>query len=178
MAEYSKMLFVVRSYSRNKTINKVRPRQFIPHTPLLLSLSCNRFSGIRNRTIQARPYMDNMEPAKLRRHENRGAYDIDSVALVFADSFMAHVSYVDNGLPQCLPMIALFHTIGDSTAVYLHGHPSSRLMELVRTNTNKKKDEGLTGEEDDDDKIKVCITSTKGSFDSWASCLDIITDNM
>lgn len=47
---------------------------------------------------------------------------------------MAHVSYVDNRLPQCLPMIVLFHKVGDVTSVYLHGLPSARLMELARQN--------------------------------------------
>ncbi|KAH7412902.1 hypothetical protein BKA64DRAFT_731142 [Cadophora sp. MPI-SDFR-AT-0126] len=63
--------------------------------------------------------------------------------MVFADTFMAHVSYVDNVLPQCLPIIALFHKVGDITFVYLHGHPSSRLMELVRqkrTENGKEKE--------------------------------------
>ncbi|CZR69325.1 related to flavin-nucleotide-binding protein [Phialocephala subalpina] len=96
-----------------------------------------------------------MKPAELRRHQNRGKYDLESVSSVFADSFMAHVSYVDDGLPQCLPMIALFHTIGDETAVYLHGHPSARLMELV------KQSGGADGELPEKDKIKVCIAATK-----------------
>ncbi|KUJ19345.1 uncharacterized protein LY89DRAFT_695918 [Mollisia scopiformis] len=91
-----------------------------------------------------------MQPSELRRHQNRGRYDLESVSSVFDDTFMAHVSYVDNGLPQCLPMIALFHTIGDDTAVYLHGHPSARLMELARQNKSY-----------DGEKIKVCITATK-----------------
>ncbi|PVH82423.1 flavin-nucleotide-binding protein [Cadophora sp. DSE1049] len=94
-----------------------------------------------------------MKPSELRRHQQRGTYDLESVSSVFADTFMAHVSYVDNGLPQCLPMIALFHKVGDVTSVYLHGHPSARLMELVRQNKNEN---GMEKE-----KIKVCITSTK-----------------
>ncbi len=98
-----------------------------------------------------------MKPAELRRHQQRGQYDLASVSAVFDDTFMAHVSYVDNGLPQCLPMIALFHTVGDNTAVYLHGHPSARLMELVRQN---KTEDGS----EKDEKIKVCVTATKGQF--------------
>lgn len=76
---------------------------------------------------------------------------------------MAHVSYVDGGLPQCLPMIALFRCEEEGEAIYLHGHPSSRLMELVRENEVEKKARIERGEvQDGDDRIKVCITATKG----------------
>ena len=98
-----------------------------------------------------------MKPSELRRHQQRGSYDLESVSSVFDDTFMAHVSYVDKALPQCLPMIALFHKIGDATSVYLHGHPNARLMELVRQN---KHGDGTEKE----GKIKVCITATKGKF--------------
>ncbi|KAL3483281.1 hypothetical protein BJX62DRAFT_249626 [Aspergillus germanicus] len=115
-----------------------------------------------------------MEPAILRRHTQRGSYDIESAKAVFDDCYMAHVAYIDNGLPQCLPMIALvteeeeeheetngstdtvhpgrFSNGGDRTTnivVYLHGHPSMRLAELTR--------EGMRGS----DLPKVCITATK-----------------
>lgn len=48
-----------------------------------------------------------MEPATLRRHIQRGTYNVESAKAVFDDCFMAYVSYVDYGLPQCLPMIPL-----------------------------------------------------------------------
>lgn len=103
-----------------------------------------------------------MKPAELRRNKQQGSYDFGGVAEVFADSFLAHVSFVDEGLPQCLPMIALLAKLdGDEAAVYLHGHPSSRLMELVRA---KERERGyLTGEVDKgvDDRFRVCITATK-----------------
>ncbi|KAH8690126.1 hypothetical protein BGW36DRAFT_364849 [Talaromyces proteolyticus] len=105
-----------------------------------------------------------MEPAKLRRHEQRGKYDVDSIQKVFSDTFISHVSYIDNGLPQCVPMIALFHRAGENEdpVIYLHGHPSSRLMEIVRD----KESECATGDDEKlhkipNDKIRVCITSTK-----------------
>ncbi|KKZ64381.1 hypothetical protein EMCG_09638 [[Emmonsia] crescens] len=103
-----------------------------------------------------------MQPAELQRHKERGRYDADSISSVFSDTFMAHVSYVDGGLPQCLPMIALFRCEEEGEAVYLHGHPSSRLMELVRHNEVEKKARIERGEvQDGDDRIKVCITATK-----------------
>jgi len=102
--------------------------------------------------------MDQLQPARLRREEDRAKYDLDSVAAVFSDSFIAHVAYVDDGEPECLPMIALLQDIEPEygPAVYLHGHPSSRLMELVREN-EKVREEG--GEELQ--RVKVCITATK-----------------
>ncbi|KAK4938224.1 hypothetical protein LTR10_021297 [Elasticomyces elasticus] len=105
-----------------------------------------------------------MEAARLRRHEQRGKYDVDSIEAVFADTFFSHVSYVDEGLPQCLPMIALFRRVGETQdpVIYLHGHPSSRLMEIVRANESEQT--GLNGEElkgNPDTRIRVCITATK-----------------
>ncbi|KAL4951938.1 hypothetical protein BDW69DRAFT_201071 [Aspergillus filifer] len=103
-----------------------------------------------------------MEPALLRRHGQRGSYDIESAKAVFDDCYMAHVAYVDNGLPQCLPMIALVTTEEDGheskhegnekseTVVYLHGHPRMRLAELTRQ-ANRAGSEAP----------KVCITATK-----------------
>ncbi|KAL4784443.1 hypothetical protein BJX76DRAFT_367645 [Aspergillus varians] len=121
-----------------------------------------------------------MEPASLRRHAQRGTYDIESAKAVFDDCFIAHVSYVDKGLPQCLPMIALVQeeadeegdeSVGDEhsstgggdakkrdTVVYLHGHPRTRIVELVREASREAETEtqgkGL-------DPVKACITATK-----------------
>ncbi|RDW59321.1 pyridoxamine 5'-phosphate oxidase family protein [Aspergillus mulundensis] len=105
-----------------------------------------------------------MEPASLRRHTQRGTYDIESAKAVFDDCFTAHVSYVDKGLPQCLPMIALVmkeeaeeadgleHGPAPlleegNTVVYLHGHPGTRIVELAR--------------EASLEPVKVCIVATK-----------------
>lgn len=106
-----------------------------------------------------------MEAARLRRHEQRGKYDVDSIEAVFADTFISHVSYIDDGLPQCLPMIALFRREGKNLdpVIYLHGHPSSRLMEIVRANESKQAShdgEDINGKPDN--RIRVCITATKG----------------
>jgi hypothetical protein len=129
-----------------------------------------------------------MEPSHLRRHTDRASYDLRSVQSVFEDCFMAHVSYVDNGLPACLPMIALikgeeelevekktFSTEeynedtmkSSSVAVYLHGHPSSRLMELVRKASQEAEDKNNGNDPFEthsgpEEQVKVCITATKG----------------
>ncbi|RDW82787.1 hypothetical protein BP6252_03899 [Coleophoma cylindrospora] len=98
--------------------------------------------------------MATLQPAELRRHKERGLYDIDAISALFADCHLAHVSYVRDEVPECLPMIALVHTIDDNTAIYLHGHPSAGLMETVRQ--NPKDAEG-----NDIKKVKVCVTATK-----------------
>ncbi|KAK2802849.1 hypothetical protein FQN51_004111 [Onygenales sp. PD_10] len=103
-----------------------------------------------------------MQPSELRRHKDRGRYDTESISALFSDTYMAHVSFIDNGLPQCLPMIALFCDEGEAgEAVYLHGHPSSRLMELIKKNATERTARVERGEEDIDDRIKVCVTATK-----------------
>ena len=117
-----------------------------------------------------------MEPATLRRHTQRGTYDIESAKAVFDDCFIAHVSYIDKGLPQCLPMIALVKQEeqeneneeqdpagrvdeqSDNTVVYLHGHPSTRIVELVRE-ASRETDDATQAL----DPVKVCITATKGN---------------
>ena len=145
-------------------------------------LSCKRLSQLFLRRLNSRhccpsrsifascrklraAFRPTMEAARLRRHEQRGKYDVDSLEAVFADTFISHVSYVDDGLPQCLPMIALFRRVGEDQdpVIYLHGHPSSRLMEIVRANESDRA--SSDGEEVDgkpDSRIRVCITATKG----------------
>ncbi|CAI6093134.1 unnamed protein product [Clonostachys chloroleuca] len=139
-----------------------------------------------------------MQPATLRRHGQRGTYDLESAKNVFDDCFIAHVSYVVDGLPVCMPMIALVmedpeaDTIRSSeprqrlsngtngalksgiqkdannTFVYLHGHPSTKLMELVRgANRSSSEDVQSTTETNGQivnnslGEVKVCITATK-----------------
>ncbi|EFX00355.1 hypothetical protein CMQ_7357 [Grosmannia clavigera kw1407] len=104
-----------------------------------------------------------MEPAPLRRHTQRGAYDVASAKAVFDDCFVAHVSYVVDGEPACMPMIAVMLDdveVGEGEtpgmAVYLHGHPSSKIMELVRQTSRERESGG-----DDVGVVKVCITATK-----------------
>ncbi|KAK7210727.1 hypothetical protein V2G26_017905 [Clonostachys chloroleuca] len=139
-----------------------------------------------------------MQPATLRRHGQRGTYDLESAKDVFDDCFIAHVSYVVDGLPACMSMIALVMedpeadtirsseprqrlsngTNGDlksgiqkdanNTFVYLHGHPSTKLMELVRgANRSSSEDVQSTTETNGQivnnslGEVKVCITATK-----------------
>ncbi|VUC26930.1 unnamed protein product [Clonostachys rosea] len=137
-----------------------------------------------------------MQPATLRRHGQRGTYDLESVKDVFDNCFIAHVSYVVDGLPACMPMIALImdepeadtssepgQQLGNGvngglengtqknankTFVYLHGHPSAKLMEMVRkANSSTSEDVENTTPTDGQiasnslGEVKVCITATK-----------------
>ncbi|CAG9941557.1 unnamed protein product [Clonostachys rosea f. rosea IK726] len=140
-----------------------------------------------------------MQPATLRRHGQRGTYDLKSVKDVFDDCFISHVSYAVDGLPACMPMIALImedpeadtlrsselgerlsnganedlkngiQKDGNTTFVYLHGHPSTKLMELVRE-ANRRQSEDVQSTTETNGQIannkslgevKVCITATK-----------------
>lgn len=147
--------------------------------------------------------MSKMEPATLRRYTERGAYDIESARAVFDDCFIAHVAYVDDGLPACQPMLTLIReeeeeeeqkaaedkvevpvdeaaeangtASGDdergktTTYAYLHGHPTTRLMELV-----KKASKAAEAAEEAASTnshaaalvqpVKVCITATKSTY--------------
>ncbi|CAH0036335.1 unnamed protein product [Clonostachys solani] len=139
-----------------------------------------------------------MQPATLRRHGQRGTYDLESVKDVFDNCFIAHVSYVVDGLPACMPMIALImddpeagttrcsglgqeHGNGANgglvngvqkdaheTFVYLHGHPSAKLMEMVRRANNSPSEDVESTTETNGQivnnsvgEVKVCITATK-----------------
>ncbi|CAK7210464.1 hypothetical protein SCUCBS95973_000792 [Sporothrix curviconia] len=150
--------------------------------------------------------MSQLEPATLRRYQERGLYDVASAKKVFDDSFIAHVAYIDDGFPACQPMLALLREEwedaegeepknelvangtggGDDSGrrktayVYLHGHPTSRLMELVKkatkaaeaeaeakaeaasaqTNGHATNGEATNGHVSSE-PVKVCITATK-----------------
>ncbi|CAK7215001.1 hypothetical protein SEUCBS140593_002380 [Sporothrix eucalyptigena] len=152
--------------------------------------------------------MSKLEPATLRRYQERGLYDIPSAKKVFDDSFIVHVSYIDDGLPACQPMLALLReewedaeegeehapvTDGETNGVngvngvnsteaghgrrktayvYLHGHPTTRLMELVKkaskaaeaeeeAKTNGQTNGHATNGHSTAEPVKVCITATK-----------------
>lgn len=85
----------------------------------------------------------------MRRHENRASYEWDAVSALLHETYMAHVGYADrDGDPVSMPMIAL----PMDGCVYLHGHPSSALMELVRGAEARAAA-----------PVKVCISATKGT---------------
>ncbi|CAK7216778.1 hypothetical protein SBRCBS47491_002943 [Sporothrix bragantina] len=143
--------------------------------------------------------MSQLEPATLRRYQERGLYDVASAKKVFDDSFIAHVSYIDDGFPACQPMLALIReewedaegeepknelvtSDEDSNGrqktayVYLHGHPTTRLMEMVKqaTKAAEAEKEALAAQTNGHatngtatnghvsaEPVKVCITATK-----------------
>ncbi|CAK7266826.1 hypothetical protein SEPCBS57363_002288 [Sporothrix epigloea] len=131
--------------------------------------------------------MSKLEPATLRRYKERGLYDVASAKKVFDDSFIVHVSYIDNGFPACQPMLALIreewedaeggepkYELVDATSdtdtdangrqktadVYLHGHPTTRLMELVKQ-SSKAVNGDITNGNVPPEPVNVCITATK-----------------
>ncbi|CAK7275172.1 hypothetical protein SEPCBS57363_006544 [Sporothrix epigloea] len=131
--------------------------------------------------------MSKLEPATLRRYKERGLYDVASAKKVFDDSFIVHVSYIDNGFPACQPMLALIreewedaegeepkYELVDATSdtdtdangrqktayVYLHGHPTTRLMELVKQSSKAVNGDTTNGNVPPE-PVKVCITATK-----------------
>jgi hypothetical protein len=50
---------------------------------------------------------------------------------IFKDNFRAYVFYVDSGVLQFLPIVALFYTNGKDKVMFLHKYPSSRAMESL-----------------------------------------------
>ncbi|KAJ4245811.1 hypothetical protein NW762_013935 [Fusarium torreyae] len=99
-----------------------------------------------------------MEPATLRRRKDQAAYDVDSLLAVFHSKFISNVAYVDQGLPHCLPMTALVEKQDNFLCITLHGHPSSRLIELVRKADQEARDGNVPI--GTDNRIRVCITAT------------------
>lgn len=134
--------------------------------------------------------MSKLEPATLRRYKERGLYDVASAKKVFDDSFIVHVSYIDNGFPACQPMLALLreewedvegeepkYELANGTCdtdtdgngrqktayIYLHGHPTTRLMELVKQSSKAVNGDTTNGNVPPE-PVKVCITATKSEL--------------
>lgn len=67
------------------------------------------------------------------RHKERGRYDKETIASIVREAKILHVAFVDDdGMPQCVPMIgALEDDAAGDHVLYLHGHPSSRIVKLL-----------------------------------------------
>ena len=62
---------------------------------------------------------------QIRRHPERGAYDLEVVRAILDEALICHLAYVaDDGSPRVIPTI---HTRIDDT-LYLHGSAASRTM--------------------------------------------------
>lgn len=58
-------------------------------------------------------------------------------------------------------MTALVRREEDSLTIVLHGHPSSRPIELIRKADQELRDENVVSGEDN--RVRVCITATHGN---------------
>jgi nitroimidazol reductase NimA-like FMN-containing flavoprotein (pyridoxamine 5'-phosphate oxidase superfamily) len=67
------------------------------------------------------------ERTRVRRQPTRGRYDAASVHAVLDAGLFAHVAFVDDGQPYCIPM--LHARVGD--AVYVHGSAASRALRVL-----------------------------------------------
>ena len=63
----------------------------------------------------------------VRRHPERGHYDRGAVDAVLDAALFAHVAFVDEGQPFCVPMLQA--RIGDS--VFIHGSSASRAVRVL-----------------------------------------------
>jgi uncharacterized protein len=70
---------------------------------------------------------DSTERTRVRRQPSRGSYDRASVSAVLDAGLVAHVSFVENGQPFCIPM--LHARVGG--AVYIHGSTASRTIRVL-----------------------------------------------
>ena len=67
---------------------------------------------------------------QVRRHPERGAYDLEVVHAILDEALICHLAYVaEDGSPRVIPTI---HTRVDGT-LYLHGSAASRTMRATRT---------------------------------------------
>lgn len=64
---------------------------------------------------------------RVRRQPTRGRYDTASVHAVLDAGLFAHVAFVDDGQPYCIPML---HARVDD-AVYVHGSAASRALRVL-----------------------------------------------
>jgi len=64
---------------------------------------------------------------RVRRQPSRGAYDRNAVQAVLDAALVAHVAFVDDGQPYCIPMLQA--RVGD--AVFVHGSSASRAIRVL-----------------------------------------------
>jgi nitroimidazol reductase NimA-like FMN-containing flavoprotein (pyridoxamine 5'-phosphate oxidase superfamily) len=64
---------------------------------------------------------------RVRRNPKKGRYERETVESILDRGLVAHVAFVDNGEPVCIPM--LYARIGQR--LYIHGARASRMMRLL-----------------------------------------------
>jgi uncharacterized protein len=64
---------------------------------------------------------------RVRRNPKKGRYERETVESILDRGLVAHVAFVDDGEPVCIPM--LYARVGDK--LYIHGSRASRAMRLL-----------------------------------------------
>jgi uncharacterized protein len=68
---------------------------------------------------------------RVRRSPKKGRYDRTRIEGIIDRGLVAHVAFVDNGEPVCIPM--LYARVGDR--IYIHGSRASRMMRALSAGT-------------------------------------------
>lgn len=71
--------------------------------------------------------MQRPEHATVRRHAERGRYDVETVNAILDEAMICHVAFVWDGRPVVIP--TSYARVGDT--VYLHGSPASRMLRAL-----------------------------------------------
>jgi nitroimidazol reductase NimA-like FMN-containing flavoprotein (pyridoxamine 5'-phosphate oxidase superfamily) len=66
--------------------------------------------------------------AVVRRHDDRAAYDRETIDSILDEAIYCHVGFVDEGHPYVIPTI---HVRVDDTLI-LHGSPASRMLRVLK----------------------------------------------
>jgi len=67
--------------------------------------------------------------SRLKRHHERGAYDLDTIAAILDAAFLCHVGYVIDGQPYVTPTSYW----RDDDVLYWHGSSASRMLRTLET---------------------------------------------
>ena len=65
--------------------------------------------------------------SRVKRHHERGAYDLDTIAAILEDAFLCHVGYVIDGHPYVTPTSYW----RENDVVYWHGSSASRMLRAL-----------------------------------------------
>src|ERR1700675_4732848 len=69
--------------------------------------------------------------SRVKRHHERGAYDLDTIASILDAAFLCHVGYVIDGQPYVTPTSYW----RDDDVLYWHGSSASRMLRHLRAGT-------------------------------------------
>ncbi|KAF5376159.1 hypothetical protein D9757_009316 [Collybiopsis confluens] len=69
----------------------------------------------------------------VKRNKDRASYDKDLIVSIVKEARICHVSFMYDGLPQCVPMIGAIEQVPESgdLFVYFHGYPKARFIQSL-----------------------------------------------